>query len=142
MRESKGTPIAEVWREVCNNYLFSFALKHEYDTSDIDNGYAWVGGDPGTVANLGDMWINMDDIRYDIDNKIPADRFEAWYWKALDRAEANLKYMNYRSFCMGAPDPLSPEKEAELKQLRSRVKEAQAALDDAIRDYVVDRSPF
>ena len=56
-----------LWKDVCNEYLEAFCWKHGY-TYDK---YVWVGDDPGTVANIGDLFVGMDDIRYDIDNNIP-----------------------------------------------------------------------
>jgi len=81
------------------------------------------------------MYVGMDDIRYDIDNNIPEDMFEKWYWKHLDRYESGIKYMNYESFCKGCPDPISEEKEKEIIALREKVIEAKKALEDAIKDY-------
>ena len=90
-----------LWKDVCNEYLEAFCWKHGY-TYDK---YVWVGDDPGTVANIGDLFVGMDDIRYDIDNNIPESCFEKWYWKNLEVYElTGCHYMNFSSFCMGATD--------------------------------------
>lgn len=126
----------ETWRDICDNYLRAFAKKHDYDIEyEIQHNYVWIGNDIGSVACIGDMYIGFDDIRYDIDHEIPEDKFDDWYWKSLDRAERGLKFMNYPSFCKGAPDPISPEKEAELHALHDKVVEAKKALEDAMKDY-------
>ena len=86
------------WKEICNNYLFEFCEKHEY-TYESD---CWVANDPGTIANIGDMFVSMENIRYDIDNNIPEEKFEKWYWKSLEVYElVGEKFMNYENFCKG-----------------------------------------
>ena len=68
--------IKDRWANICNEYLEKFCRKHKYN---IDP-YPWVGDDPGTVAMIGDLLVGMDNMRYDIDNNIPEDFFEKWYW--------------------------------------------------------------
>lgn len=81
------------------------------------------------------MFINFDVIRYDIDNDVETDKFLEWYWNDVERGELSIKYMNYLSFCKGAPDPITPEKMEEIKECRKRLEEAQQAFYDSINDY-------
>ena len=110
------------WKEICNNYLFEFCNKHEY-AYEPD---CWIAGDPGTIACVCDMFVSMEDIRYDVDNLIDTACFEAWYWKSVDvYSLTKQKYMNYSSFCQGAPDPWTDERLNSIREAQKRVFEAQ-----------------
>lgn len=111
-----------LWKDVCNEYLDAFCTKHGY-TYDK---YVWVGNDPGTVANIGDLFVGMDDIRYDIDNNIPDSYFEKWYWKNLEVYElTECYYMNYSNYCMGAPDNWPEERLNRVREANKRLQQAQ-----------------
>ena len=118
-----------LWRDVCKEYLDTFCNKHEY-TYDK---YVWIGDDPGTVANIGDLFVGMDDIRYDVDNNIPESYFEKWYWKSLSVYElTGEKYMNYSSFCMGAPDNWPDERLDRVRAANRRLEQAKKEFDEEI----------
>lgn len=120
-----------LWKDVCNEYLDTFCEKHSY-TYDK---YVWLGGDPGTIANIGDLFVSMDDIRYDIDNDIPENYFEKWYWKGLEVYElTGQKYMNYPSYCEGAPDQWTAENLDKVREAKKRVEEAQKSLEEEINN--------
>ena len=116
----------KLWEDVCNEYLEAFCEKHEYE---YEPKYAWVADDPGTVANIGDLFVGMDDIRFDIDNNVPESYFEKWYWKNLEVYElTGVHYMNYPSYCKGAPDNWSEER-------LQRARDAQKRLDEAKKSF-------
>jgi len=132
--------LKEAWDKVCNDYVSEFVWKHGYDIeTELATKSLWVKEEPGTVAFIADMCINMDVIRYDIDNDIEEEKFEKWYWKSLEREETGLVYMNYPSFCQGCPDPITPEKEREFKKLREEVIKARERLEEAIIEYKTDK---
>jgi hypothetical protein len=120
--------LRERFNDVCEEYVKLFVKKHGYE--DVD----WVD-DIGDIICISDMYISFDDIRYDIDNNIPEESFEKWYWKSVERASSRIKYMNYKSFCKGCPDPISPEQEEEIEKARQRLEEARAAFDEAVADF-------
>lgn len=116
----------KLWEDVCNEYLEAFCEKHEYE---YEPKYAWVADDPGTVANIGDLFVGMDDIRFDIDNNVPESYFEKWYWKNLEVYElTGVHYMNYPSYCKGSPDNWSEER-------LQRARDAQKRLDEAKKSF-------
>lgn len=109
------------WREVCDAYLRAFCEKHEYD---YDDAY-WVGDDPGTIACVADIFVGMEEIRYDIDNDVPEEMFLKWYDYSLEVHEAEMNWrerhkvrefihINYPSFCKGAPLPYGKKQLAAL----------------------------
>lgn len=120
------------WDAVCNRYLHLFCQKHDY----IYDPTGWVGNEPGTIIEIGDMFVHMDDIRYDIDNDVPEKYFEKWYWKGLDVCEiTGEKYMNYPSYCKGAPDPWTEERLEKVKEAKRRVEQTKKVLEKLIDEY-------
>lgn len=121
------------WKDVCNEYLETFCLKHEYHYEPD----MWVGNDPGTIACVNDeMFVGMDTIRYDIDNNIPEKYFSKWYWKGLDVYEVTGEhYMNYQSYCKGAPDPWTNERLEELRESKNKIAKAQEEFQKMIDEY-------
>jgi len=125
----KNNELKQAWRDICEEYLRLFCEKHDFDFDPE----AWVGidNDPGTVICINDMFVDMENLRYDIDNDIDAGIFESWYWTNLDREEKGLKYMNYPSFIKGAPDPYTKE---QLELIDSLIEEARAAKRKAVEE--------
>ena len=124
--------LMNAWKEICNKYLKKFCDKHEY-TYESD---CWIHNDPGTIANIGDLFVSMENIRYDIDNDIPEEKFEKWYWKSLEVYElVGEKYMNYENFCKGCPDYWTEDKLESIRKAKQRVIEAQDALEQEINKY-------
>lgn len=127
-----------LWKDVCNEYLEIFCWKHGY-TYDK---YVWVGDNPGTVANIGDLFVGMDDIRYDVDNNIPESYFEKWYWKNLEVYElTGCNYMNYPSYCEGAPDNWSDERLDRVREANKRLEQAKMEFNEEI-ERIKNEKPF
>lgn len=121
------------YQDICNIYLQEFITKHdfpcEYDSNDV-----WVGNNPGTIAMLGDFFVAFDDIRYDIDNNIPEEKYIQWYSRYEELSFLGLKYMNYPSFCKGAPEPYTEEQINNIMVARERVNRAKEDLEKCMRD--------
>lgn len=121
----------ERWKDICQEYLKLFCDKHEYSFEDC----FWVTDNYGTIACVSDMFISMEHIRYDIDNNIEETMFEKWYWKAIEIFElTGQDFMNYESFCKGAPDIWTEEKIEKLREAHIRVYEAEEALRQEIEE--------
>ena len=119
------------WNEICFQYVEAFCQRHGY----IAERDAWVGGDVGTTICINDMYIGMDEIRYDVDNDIPIEQFEKWYWKSLEVYElTNEKWLNYPSFCKGAPDPWPEEKLKKVREGAKKIAQMKKELDDYITE--------
>lgn len=126
-------PKSERWNELCNEYLKEFCDKHEYPCEPD----MWVGGDIGTIVMIGDMFVSMDNIRYDIDNNVPEYYFDKWYWKSIEISELTEgaeNYMNYENYCKGAPDYWTEERMQRILTLKMRTEEAKNELLKAIED--------
>lgn len=112
--------LQEKWQRICNTYLQVFCKRHGYQFDPTD----WVGiGEEniGTIVEVNDMYLHMDDIRYDVDNQVPIDYISRWYYKRNELHELGVNYMNFPSFCKGAPDPWTKEKIDELHQVQDKV---------------------
>lgn len=127
--------LKEQFEDICFQYLKAFNEKHELELEDYELKTCWIGDEVGGIADLNEMFINFDVIRYDIDNDVETDKFLEWYWNNVERGEFGIKYMNYPAFCKGAPDHITPEKMEEIKKCRKRLEEAQQAFNDSINDY-------
>lgn len=126
----KSMKFSTIWRIVCNWYLYEFCQKHEYQYEPD----MWTGDDPGTIVLIGDMYVSMENIRYDIDNNIPEDYFEKWYWKNLDvNTITGQTWMNYESFCKGAPDAWPEERLEKVKELNAKIEESKKALEEEVK---------
>jgi len=67
--------LKQTYESSCNNYLRLFLEKHgyEYDPN------LWVGGSVGTITEVSDLFVGMEDIRIDIDQNVPEEEFIKWY---------------------------------------------------------------
>ena len=117
------------WCDICNQYLKLFCEKHEYTYEP----YMWVGDEVGGIIEVCDMFVNFDDIRYDVDNDVPEDYFAKWYWKGLEVYQlTGKKYMNYPSFCKGAPDEWTEERMQAIREMNKRIEQEKEELQKLI----------
>lgn len=119
------------WEKLTIEYVKFFCEKHEmYYEED-----SWVGNKIGEIICIGDYYIDFSDIKYDIDNNVPEEKFDLWYWKSLEVYQITGKnYMSYESFCKGAPDIWSDEKLKKIKELQKRAEEAKEELEKYIEE--------
>ncbi len=127
----------------CNAYLKEFCRKHGYDFESARG--CWVGGDTGGFTNVGDLFVNLADIRTDIDRDAPVDEFLKWYdhtltLHALSTNLYQLPQISYEAWLQGAPRLTDEslaylEKEAqEVYEAEERTKEARARFEDILRN--------
>ena len=69
--------LKERYKNICNEYLQRFCTKHGYHYEPDD---AWIAGDAGGCAKIGDYVFGFDEIRYDIDNDVPKGKILDWYY--------------------------------------------------------------
>ncbi len=119
------------YEEACDGYLREFCSKNGFDYEPD----MWVAGDVGTIAMVGDMFVTMSDIRYDVDNNIPNGKFYTWYWKNLELHEYDIPYMNYESYCNGAPDKYTDVEMKKIREGRDKINKAKREFEDLIRSF-------
>lgn len=118
------------FQQVVHDYMLEWCKKHEYfyepDT--------WVGDDVGGICAIGDLFVNFDDVRFDIDNDIPEPLFEEWYWYRLEISELGCERdVNLKSYSMGCR-PYTEEQFENIRQAKKNVQKAQEILEDLIKN--------
>ena len=123
--------IKKLWREVADEYLKKFCEKMEFSIADA----YWIGDDPGTIAQIGDYFVGIHEMRYLVDNNIAPDVFLKWYDYSLDihslQAEYNelegftsLVNINFESFAKGAPVPYSATDIEQMNESLASIRKA------------------
>ena len=116
--------------EVVNDYMEAWCDKHDYQYEED----MWVGDDYGGICAVGDLFVSFDDVRYDVDNDLPEEIFEDWYWYSLEIEELGCeKNVNLRSYAMGCR-PYTEEQLENIRQAKKNVQEAQEILEDLIKN--------
>ncbi|HHV04429.1 MAG TPA: hypothetical protein GXX64_11105 [Bacteroidales bacterium] len=84
---------------VCEMYVEAFMRKHGFfdDRTGEYADYEWVADEVGSILCLADYFINFDDIRRDIDEEVPKDKYFEYYDHCI---ETEIK-INYKSYLMG-----------------------------------------
>ena len=121
--------LKQQFEEVCNAYLDAFVKRHDLVSAD------WVG--PGVceiVCANDEVFLDFDDIRYDVDNAASLSVNEIWDWvdycRRLEYLECPKK-INLPSWCKGAPKPYTLKMLDELEGLHQAVIDAKKKLDEA-----------
>lgn len=93
------------FNSLCNKYAEMFAAKHELPFE------GWVGFRVGEIAYIGDYYVGMSEIRYDIDTAQPPDiffRYQAFFDKEVGNEKLrycetcgnlDIASINYETFC-------------------------------------------
>lgn len=127
-RESKAFTANGMSREelrlnynaACNAYLAAFCEKHGYDYDPA----AWVGNDPGGIAEVGDLFVSMADMLTDIDRDAPEEEYIKYYDYCLrvgSIANGELETPNYDSWLRGCPR-MDEEQLRRLEELQRDVR--------------------
>jgi hypothetical protein len=90
----KSTEILKLkagFEKAVEGYILAFCEKQDR-TFD-----GWIGDLIGELADIGGYYVlNFDDIRFDVDNQVPAGLIFKWYEEIL----AEGKDMNYRHYVL------------------------------------------
>ena len=133
-RESKAFTANGMSREelrlnynaACNAYLAAFCEKHGYDYDPA----AWVGNDPGGIAEVGDLFVSMADMLTDIDRDAPEEEYIKYYdycMRVGAIANGELEIPNYDSWLRGCPR-MDEEQIARLEELQHDIYDAKLHL--------------
>lgn len=114
------------YNAVCNAYLAAFCEKHGYDYEPD----AWVGNDPGGIAEVGDLFVSMADMLTDIDRDAPEEEYIKYYdycMRVGGICDGKLNTPNYDSWLRGCPR-MDEEQIARLEELQRDVRSAEMNL--------------
>ena len=73
-------------------YITHFCIKQ-----DLDFEY-WAGDEVGTVAFFGDVILDFQQIKYDIDECVEAGKIIIYFWYSLETSEKAENVMNYKNW--------------------------------------------
>lgn len=77
----------------CDAYITAFVYKHGYEFT------GWVADQVGGIAEFIEQYFfNMEDIRYDIDNKLPKDKIFEWQDYGIEQQLSNKTAVNLKNF--------------------------------------------
>ena len=92
----KNMTLQERYNAVVQDYITLFEVKH-----DLNFEY-WIGGNTGELADFtGRITCNFTDIKRDIDEDVPKEKFFEWHELCMHRYYTGLDTINYKSFLMG-----------------------------------------
>lgn len=121
--------LKERYHIAVRDYCTAFCDKHgwEYDPRN------WIGDKVGEIIEICDRFIDFNDIKTDIDNDFPEEKFVEWYDYTLRLAELGCsKTINYWHFAKGCPLPYSDEQLVAIEVAKTRRDEAEQALQDCL----------
>lgn len=116
------------YNAACNAYLAAFCEKHGYNYDPLD---AWVGNNPGGIAEVGALFVSMADILTDIDRDAPKEEYVKYYdycMRVKSIAGGKLKTPNYDRWLRGCPR-MDEEQIARLEELNRDVWGAEMNLE-------------
>jgi len=106
MLKDKGT-IKRDYEKACNNYLNQLFIDWGLVDNDDDgtrNFGWWVGDEVGGVYCLeDDTFLNMDEIRYCVDNNVSRETYEDYQDYNSTCLHYGFDTLNLKSFVSGAP---------------------------------------
>ena len=114
------------YNAACNAYVAAFCEKHGYDYEPD----AWVGDDPGGIAEVGDLFVSMADMLTDIDRDAPKEEYIKYYdycMRVGGICDGKLNTPNYDSWLRACPR-MDEEQIARLEELQRDVRSAEMNL--------------
>ena len=104
----------EAFEEYLKAFCEAYELPYEKD--------AWVAGDVGTIALIGDYYIDIQNMMYMLDNGIAFEEWLRWYDYSIDAHDLGLDTPNFTSWHKGCPR-LTKEQIQDIKDKRQELKE-------------------
>jgi hypothetical protein len=114
------TTLKEKYESIIDEYVKRFEKKHDLQLE------FWVADDKTGVASFGDVYcFNVEDIIYDINNKLPKGLVINWLEDGIDYYEKKGQTINIHSYANGLryqdlPDAVEFE---ELESIFQKLKE-------------------
>ena len=126
----KNSSLRKEYEKVCRDYAKAFCNMYGYDYDEKE----WV--EIGGVYEIGDMFVNFDDIRYIVDNEVPSKMFYEWYdyTTRLGFIDISIPTPNLKSWCMGCPRKSDEEIRA-LEESHMRLIQLQKEFKCSVDDF-------
>lgn len=92
--------LKDSYADACEKYLQAFCVNYEFQYESD----AWVAGEVGTIANVGDYFFGFDVIKYCVDNDLKDyNELLNWYDHTLNCGQLGLPIPNFESWHKGCP---------------------------------------
>lgn len=128
-----GQWLSDRYKLIVNDYMYVWTTKHgfEYDEN------MWIGDNIGGICDICDMFVSFEDIRCDVDNELPENVFNEWYWYNLELSELGLdRNVTLKEYANGYR-PYSEKDIEKLRKLKSNVKNAEDILEKEISHLIL-----
>lgn len=89
---SQSRNIKDSIEKLMNVYVTLFCDKHDYCFD------GWVGGEVGGITSCSDYFIDLRDMRLDIDNDVPKEMFVKWYEESMHSHLKDGYSINYKTY--------------------------------------------
>ena len=125
------------WEKLTNEITEGWIEKYfEVDVFEEVIEVDWVGGEIGGVFLYGDYYVSFSDVLTCFNLNIEPTKFFQWYDNTLEQYSVGVNTMNLKNF-IEFPQESLKQREAYLKVLEDRVKEAEETLKKAIEEHNV-----
>ena len=92
--------LKDSYADACEKYLQAFCANYEFQYESD----AWVAGEVGTFANVGDYFFGFDVIKYCVDNDLKDySELLEWYDYTLNCGQLGLPTPNFESWNKKCP---------------------------------------
>lgn len=123
MTNTQFQPLHTNYKQACDDILRLFCETYELPY----NGDEWVGREEGTVACIGDYFIDFHDMMTMLENSVPFDTFLQHYDYVTSARLVGLPTPNLQSWILGCPRlPLE-----EMEDIEQKKWDYELALDKA-----------
>lgn len=144
MNEKQKNKLKQNYQNACNAYLKTFGLNYKlFSREDVlspeDLTNMWILEEPGTIAEICDYSVNMEEIILCVDENVPFNEFERWYQYNLDLSciDISVPRINLKSWLGGCPRKTQKQIDEMIKTADKKniaYSEFQKALDDFKKD--------
>lgn len=112
-KDSTKRNLKKHWDYACNYYLVE--LFNMWELS-VANGF-WVANEIGSTFCCGEIYINMEDIKFCVENDVSLDEYTEWMDYCVWASEFCQSTPSLRSWHLGCPrvDKATQEKLSSLK---------------------------
>lgn len=117
--------------KACNDYVIALAKMWDIHSG----GNFWVGDEVGGTFCFDDLFINMNDIVFCVDNDVSIEEYEEWQNYCVWASDFNITSPNFESFYKGCP--IVPEDE--MRMLSNRKRELEMLIEET-KDKVSNNS--
>ena len=87
---ARTTPsLKDRFDKLANTYVQQFCAKHEVESE------FWVADRIGETILISGQYLQLDDIRYDIDNNVPKGKIWDWMQWCSEMSDYSVSFRNY-----------------------------------------------